>query len=134
MDGRWRFLVLHSNLASESFSEECFEAVITQDLFPHPRLRKEVLQQGRNGKDFIDWFRMSRKMLRSQVLWVFWVTGLPWLSSCAWVQGGCSRLANMFQTEKVCFDVFSGTSRCVHIAAFLHLLSPSSLKMTGFFF
>lgn len=65
------FSVLHSGLASESPSPECLEAVITQ-------------QQGTNRKDFIVSFRMSREVLRSQVLWVSWVSGLP----CARIQDG----------------------------------------------
>ena len=78
-NGRWmvdgKFSVLHSSLASESSSQECLEAVITQ-------------LQGRNGKDFIVSCRMSRKVLRSQVLWVSWVSGLPCLSPCPRIQGG----------------------------------------------
>lgn len=50
------FSVLLSSLASESPSAEYLEAVITQ-------------QQGRNRKDFIISFGMSKEVLRSQVLW-----------------------------------------------------------------
>lgn len=58
------FSVLHSSLASESPLAECLEAVITQ-------------QQGRNRKDFIISFRMSREVLRSQVLWLPGSVGYP---------------------------------------------------------
>lgn len=74
-NGRWmedgEFSVLHSSLASKSASPKCLEAVITQ-------------QQGRSRKDFIISFRISREVLRSQVLWVSWVSGL----SCARIQHG----------------------------------------------
>lgn len=58
------FSVLYSSLPSESPSAECLEAVITQ-------------QQGRNRKDFIISFRVSREVLRIQVLWFPGSVGYP---------------------------------------------------------
>lgn len=65
-----RFSVLHFSLASESSSQEPWEAVTTQE-------------RGRNGKDVLVSCRLSREVLRSQELWVSWVSGFSCLSPWA---------------------------------------------------